>query len=663
MSARLKKLTSTLVITAILLSFTLTNIKIAFSNDTGGKIDLFTQKEPYSGKGPNVPSDAFSPDELVILYALATYNEVPIPNLLTAFYVTTPNNTSFSFTAKTNSSGIATVSFAIPPPLQSVNESQVFGEWLAIATAMIDGQVLQDTLTFRVDWIVKLISVRTIDENLTYRANFGVGGDVGLEVTLRSVAMVMKTATLAIVVQDELQVPVNFSHINNFEVQPNEKLLFIYFKLRIPSWAHIGNATVFVSAFTAPASEGGVPYCPEISTRFSITPYEPLSLAFHDVAVINVVPSATSVEIGQPLSIGATVRNEGTEVESFNVSAYFDGQPKGTLAVTGLSPYAVAILNFPIDTSNFRAGNYTVTVSIPPLVNEADLTDNVFVDGVIEVKPKVPTVIHNIAIVNVKISNTTLYIGELAQINVTVANKGTATETFNVGTYYDSTLIATLQVSALAPNTQATLIFIWDTSLVPEGFYQISAYAPLPNDIDVSDNTYIDGVVQVKTKPPPLMFHDVAVLNVTPSSTSVYIGETLDIDVEVKNQGNYTESFNVTVYYDSSTIGTLPVDRLEAGAKKTLVFHWNTGNVPEGNYTLRAEASLVPGDINPENNSFVDGVVKVVAARPLFTWLLPFLILLLILLIILFIVWLYRRKERRNKAQKTSVKVGCLAWQ
>jgi len=92
MNAKLKKLLVMPAITAILLSLAFANMKIAFSNYTGGKIDLFTQKEPYSGKGPNMPSDAFGLGEEVQIYALATYNEYPVQSLLVAFQILSPQN-------------------------------------------------------------------------------------------------------------------------------------------------------------------------------------------------------------------------------------------------------------------------------------------------------------------------------------------------------------------------------------------------------------------------------------------------------------------------------------------------------------------------------------------------------------------------------------------
>jgi len=379
----------------------------------------------------------------------------------------------------------------------------------------------------------------------------------------------MKSTMLAIVIKDETGVPINYSGIRDFDVPPGEKLVFLYCKLSIPKWARPGKASVNVSALTAPVSQSGVLYCPEISTDFSITIYEPLTITLHDVAVVDVAPSATLVELGQFLNVSIMVRNEGTEIENFNVSAYFDSTLIGTLNVKALLPYSKVTLNFTLDTSSVGVGNYTITASIPYLVNEADFTDNTFVDGVVEIRRRLPSITHDIAIVDVNISNNSVYIGDLLQINVSVVNKGTETETFNVTVYCDSSLIETLQVSALDSGAQATLIFLWNTAFASEGFYKVKASAPLLDDIDASDNIYLDGVVEVKAKPPRLVIHDVAVLNVTPSSTLIYIGENIDICVVVKNQGNYTESFNVMASYNCNDIETRLVENLEPNAEKT----------------------------------------------------------------------------------------------
>jgi hypothetical protein len=521
MSSKVKKLALMLTIAVIFANLIPTSMKIVDADSAGGKIDLFTQKEPYSGKGPNMPGDAFGPQEIVILYALVTFNEMPVQNLMVAFNIQTPSNASFSLSANTNSSGIATVNFRIAMPSENISESEVFGEWHVLANVLINNEFCQDSLNFRVDWIVKLISVRTLDQNLVYQTDFGIGGDVGFEVTLRSIAMVMKSATIAVVVQDELGVPVNYSEMNDFKVESNEKLVLLYTELKIPKFAHVGRATVVVSALTTEPNASGVPYCPAVSAEFSILIEEPLVIAFHDVAVVEAKTSADSVEMGQTVDISAVIQNEGTQNENFNVGAYYDNVLIEALPIT-LLPYSHSVLNFTFDTATVALGEYRITVSIPYIPNEADLTDNVFVDGMIEIKQ--PAVFHDIAIVNVEISNSSIFIGDQLTVNVSIVNKGTETETFTVEARFDSGSIGTIEVNALASKTQVTLAFEWNTSSVSEGSYRISVFAPLPGDINALDNTFVDGLVQISAKPPPAKHYYLAV-RTSPLSVVSILGE------------------------------------------------------------------------------------------------------------------------------------------
>lgn len=489
----------------ILVLFSLVNFEALGSNALGASIDLFTQKEPYSGKGLDMPSDAFGPGEVVDLNALVILNDTPVQNLLVTFGVTTSKNTSFSLTSTTNSSGIAAVSFTIPTPETGLNESELFGTWKALANAMIGANKVQDTLTFEVNWIVQIISIRTINGNLTNRTIFGKGGDVGFEISLKSACKALRNVTIAITIQDELGVPVNFSEIDNFEVQPNGKLVFLYARARIPldgPAPFIGNATATVSVLDAPANKGGTAYGPSESAVFFISPFDPIQVAFHDVAVVDIILSATAIQLGEPLDAEVVVNNEGTEVESFNASAYLGDTLIGTVNIYSLPPYSRAIVDFTINTSTFSIGNYSVAASIPPLTDEADLTDNILVDGTVSVRPRPPSFVHDIAITSVKLSNNSLHIGDTLQISIEVFNKGNDTETFSVTAYHNSSTIGTLLVNALTPTTQSALIFQWNTTSVLEGLYQITASAPLPDDIDTSDNTYVDGVVTITKRVP-----------------------------------------------------------------------------------------------------------------------------------------------------------------
>jgi len=656
MDTRLKKLAVILVLVMLQFSCILVNMKTGYSEDVNIEVDIFTQKKPYSGRGSGMPSDAFGPGEVVFLYVLATDGGDPLQDLLVAFRVQRPDGDSFTLTQKTNESGISTINFTIPQAIN--NETEIFGEWSVLANVLIGDIIFQDATTFNVNWIVKLISVMTLNENLTSQASFGIGGEVGLRIALRNIAMCMKSTVLAIVIKDELDVPVKNLEIYDFEVPPNKKFIHLYCKLQIPEDTHMGKATVFISALNCPSNQSGIPYCPATSTFFNVVPYDPLTISFHDVSVIDVIPSAKSVEPGEAFNISVLARNEGTEVESFNTSAYYDNTFVGSMEVIDLPPYSKAHLDFILNTSSINTGNYTISASILPLPEEADLTDNIFVDGIIEIEPEMPSITHDLAIQDINISKTSVYIGESTQINVTVVNEGTEPETFNVDVSYDSSLIATQQVVSLESNTKTKLAFTWNTSQVQEGFYQITAYAnPVPGEMDILDNHFVDGIVQVKTKSPapPSMIHDVAVLTLVPSSRIVYTGEMLDINITVRNEGNFIESFNLIIYYNSSVAGTISVDSLTPNSTKATILHWDTEAVTEGNYTLSALAEPVEDEEDIKDNSVKDGVVEVRAAPTRwfipywFWWLLP---LLLILILILLAIWLYRRR-RRKKSKET----------
>jgi hypothetical protein len=61
-----------------------------------------------------MPSDAFGPGEVVILYALVSDGVMSLQNLLVSFYMHSHDGTSFTLTAETNASELAKINFVIP---------------------------------------------------------------------------------------------------------------------------------------------------------------------------------------------------------------------------------------------------------------------------------------------------------------------------------------------------------------------------------------------------------------------------------------------------------------------------------------------------------------------------------------------------------------------
>ena len=344
-------------------------------------IDLFTQKKPYDGKGLNQSSDAFAPQEEVILYAYLTYRDAPVANKLVAFAVFGPvnplNNITFSRTAITNASGIATIDFRIPWPTEDP-ETVIFGTWKAHASADIAEVQAEDTLTFKVGWIVEILSITTINENLQPQTIFGKGTCVGVKLVLRNIAMTPKMAFLAVIASDAMKVPFGDILIDNFEVQPGGTYIYIYCTLQIPEWVAVGVAMVNTSAYTAPLELGGIPYCPEVSTAFLIT--------VRNVAVISVVPSATSIVAGQTVTISVVVRNEGSSAETFEVSAYYDSIRIGTSSVVSLPPNAQRNLIFIWNTSSLSDDTYTISAVASALPGEINVNDNTYINGAVTIR-------------------------------------------------------------------------------------------------------------------------------------------------------------------------------------------------------------------------------------------------------------------------------------
>jgi hypothetical protein len=107
--------------------------------------------------------------------------------------------------------------------------------------------------------------------------------------------------------------------------------------------------------------------------------------------------------------------------------------------------------------------------------------------------------------------------------------------------------------------------------------------------------------------------HDIAVTSIVSNSTIVFRGRTVMINVTVLDDGNFTETFNVTLYYNitaNEIVGTQNVT-LSVGESKTVSFLWNTMGVAYSpNYTLTAFADL-PGDATPADNTLSLGHIKV----------------------------------------------------
>jgi hypothetical protein len=108
--------------------------------------------------------------------------------------------------------------------------------------------------------------------------------------------------------------------------------------------------------------------------------------------------------------------------------------------------------------------------------------------------------------------------------------------------------------------------------------------------------------------------HDVAILSVIATLPSMPRGLGFVILVKVINNGNVTETLNVTVYTNTTIIQTFTDVTLNSGTNRTLAFVWDTTPCALGTYTVSAYVTPVPGETNIADNTFVDGTVQIAQA-------------------------------------------------
>ena len=115
---------------------------------------------------------------------------------------------------------------------------------------------------------------------------------------------------------------------------------------------------------------------------------------------------------------------------------------------------------------------------------------------------------------------------------------------------------------------------------------------------------------------PWISVHDIAITNVTrlPDVTQVYTGQVITITATIKNEGDFTETnLTITAYYDGNPVEeTKTMPKLAPQRETAINFTWNTTGVSDGNYTITANATIVPGETDTADNTYPDGWVVVV---------------------------------------------------
>lgn len=438
----------------------------------------------------------------------------------------------------------------------------------------------------------------------------------------------------------------------------------------------------------------------------------------HDIAVTTVTTSTASTIAGQPVNITVVAENQGTATESFFVALYHDTTLIENKTATDIAAGTNATLFFIWDTTDVKPEidltekkqqSYTIEAKASIVPGETDTQNNQLTSPTtILVKTQYIAVIpqrtvdyaitsgmnytvavytdyhgsdvwgwqfslsyNKILLEGIEVRNGDLITNATENGNSAILRAGEFNNT--IGKL--SLTIAYFQYSSLPPFTTSgpgTLAYVtFRVKRLGESNITLSVKGDLPtellgyditkggfypaiDDITPTLNHLVGGYFRNTATP---IVHDVAVINVTPSSTSITVGDTVDITFVVSNNGTVDEGFDVTVYYDyiagfpgQNVIATQTVTSLEPDANKTLTCTWNTTNIDAGEHKLTAVVPDVPGELNKANNKLESVTITVKAKE---TQPLPIIQIIIVVVVIVAAVAAIVLVRRRRKRQLT----------
>jgi len=143
---------------------------------------------------------------------------------------------------------------------------------------------------------------------------------------------------------------------------------------------------------------------------------------------------------------------------------------------------------------------------------------------------------------------------------------------------------------------------------------------------------------------------DLAIVEFKVSPLQVKRGEQLKLTVKVKNEGKFTQAFDLHIYINESLVRILPVKELEADSQKVIFSTLETLNMSEGSYLIKAYIPPLPGETDISDNERTVSI-NVLQAKPSppFAWNLFLLLLIIILLLAISITLLILLKKRKRK--------------
>jgi parallel beta-helix repeat protein len=307
----------------------------------------------------------------------------------------------------------------------------------------------------------------------------------------------------------------------------------------------------------------------------------------------------TGEEIGIDLSLRTNVTIQNMKIRTFYYAVYLSSSSHVTISGTNITDSTDGIL---------------VSDSSNNCVCENNIAGNAY-EGIYILTSSNNTISENNITVN---TGDGVYLW--GSSNNTIVGNNISNNWWGVASYYSSNnrIFHNNFINNPSQASSESSVDIWDGGY-PSGGNYWSDYTGIdeksgPNqDLlgsdGIGDTPY--GIDENNQDRYPLMkTHDIGIQNVTTSKTVVGQGYKVGINAKITDYGVNSETFNVTVYVNTTSIATQTVT-LRSISSTTLTFTWDSSGFAKGNYTIWAYAWPVQGETHTADNTFTDGWVIV----------------------------------------------------
>jgi len=358
-------------------------------------------------------------------------------------------------------------------------------------------------------------------------------------------------------------------------------------------------------------------YCtntPEFTTTFAISSCVSRTAS----PELNVDPAALIVHFTLPWPKG-TYRNHKIHllINSIEIGNLTDTIPEGYY----IFPFNASILNYASEGTaqntvtlrmeNLNSGHYIVSTDmeivlhLKKLVLAVVASNQTEADSIVEQLSGTVASLPDFGIYpeNVACLNSQPKEGQSPKIEANIFNFGTVgMVNVPVDLYVDSVKVNSGIIGFLPAFANQTVDLSW---MATRGTHNITLVVNGGHSIPESD--YSNNQAQTSIA---VLADDISIANVTYAKNVVGGGFSFNVSVMAVNNGDFTETFNVTIYANTTRIGTQTLT-LASGASNTITFTWDTAGFAYGRYTLSAYAWPVQGEANTADNTFTYGLVSV----------------------------------------------------